>query len=95
QARLRDELTEILEWPETEDTDVLDLAGHDVSYLRISHQAAGHSLVTELWTWVLGDEEWTVTGTVSLEAYPTFCDVFESIADAFSPEEVSQRRRAG
>lgn len=95
QRRLADQLCEILEWAIVEDADVHDLSGHDVSYLRIAHQTQGHALVTEVWTWILGDEEWSVTGTTPLEDYATWSDVFEAVAGAFAPEYVWQERRAG
>lgn len=94
QARLRGDIHEVFEWPDIEDCEVIDLAGQDVSYLRFSHQASGHSLITELWSWIVEDEEWTVTGTVALEDYPTYGDVFEAIAGAFDPQEVWRHRDA-
>lgn len=95
QTHLSQELRAIFEWSVVEDADVLDLSGHDVSYVRISHQRGQHCLVSELWTWLLGDQEWTITGTTPVDEYSIWCDVFEAIAGAFSPEEVWQERRAG
>lgn len=95
QSRLHRDVLAVFEWPEVEDRDVIDLGGHDVSYLRFGHQASGHCLVTEIWSWVLGGEEWSVAGTVALEDYPTYCDVFEALAGAFDPDEAWRHRRAG
>lgn len=87
QTQLVADVVDAFPWPVVEERDVVDLDGHAVSYVRINHQANTLCLISELWTWVLGAEEWTVTGTTPLDQYPIWCDVFEAIAAAFSPDE--------
>ena len=63
-----------------EDEDAFELAGRPVDYRRFGHRADGVELVTEEWTWRVGDRRLTLTGTVERADYLTVCDLFEDVA---------------
>ena len=68
-----------------EDEDSFDLAGHRVDYRRFGHCPGGVELVSEEWTWLVGDRRLVLTGTVAREDYLSVCDVFEDVAATVEP----------
>lgn len=68
-----------------EDEDSFDLAGREVGYRRVGHRAGGRELLSEEWTWSLGEERRVLTGTVAREAYLSVCDLFEDVAATVEP----------
>lgn len=65
---------------EIEDADEFDLSGRTVGYERLGHVIGTTDVVTDQWTWVVGDTAVVLTGTVARADYPDYCDLFEEVA---------------
>lgn len=65
---------------EVEDSDDYDLDGVPVSYVRLGHRLGSHDVVSERWSWLVGDVVVTLTGTVARVDYPDYADLFEDVA---------------
>ena len=65
---------------EVEDADELDIDGRTVGYERLGHVVGTTDVVTDQWTWVVGDTAVVLTGTVARVDYEDYCDVFEDVA---------------
>lgn len=75
-ATLTDQLTDL----EVDDTDVVDLDGEPVAYLRFSHRIGGADVVSDQWAWLRDGVGVTLTGTVALADYADYADLFEEVA---------------
>ncbi len=65
---------------DVEDADEFEMSGHTVGYERLGHQVGATDVVTDQWTWVVGDTAVVVTGTVARADYEDYCDLFEDVA---------------
>ncbi|QSR28183.1 hypothetical protein CFH99_21405 [Nocardioides aromaticivorans] len=65
---------------EVEDDDEFELGGRRVGYERLGHAVGATEVVTDQWTWIVGDTAVVVAGTVSRADYADYCDVFEDVA---------------
>ncbi len=64
-----------------EDEDHFDLGDHRVLYRRFAHRSGTADVLSEQWAWLVDGLGVTLTCSVAREDYPTFCDVFEAIAE--------------
>ena len=74
---------------DVEDEDRFDLGGHEVAYRRFGHRDHGVEVVSEEWTWRVGDVPHVLTGTVRREGYLDVCDVFEAAAASVDPGQLA------
>lgn len=65
---------------DVEDTDEFELSGRSVGYERLGHRIGTTDVLTEQWTWIVGDTAVVLTGTVARADYADYCDVFEDVA---------------
>lgn len=65
---------------EVEDADAFEMSGHSVGYERLGHVVGATDVVTDQWTWIVGDTAVVLTGTVARADYADYCDVFEDVA---------------
>lgn len=65
---------------DVEDADEFELAGRTVGYERLGHRVGATDVVTDQWTWVVGDTAVVLTGTVARADYEDYCDLFEDVA---------------
>jgi hypothetical protein len=65
---------------DVEDTDEFELAGRTVGYTRLGHLCGATDVLTEQWTWLVGDTAVVLTGTVARVDYEDYCDLFEDVA---------------
>jgi hypothetical protein len=75
------ELAERLEAFALEDDDDFDLLGRDVAYRRFAHRVGTADVVCDQWAWLAHGVGITLTCSVAREDYPTYCDLFETIAE--------------
>lgn len=80
-----DELAVRLDGFDLEDEDAYELEGRPVAYARFGHRLGLAELVSEQWSWRLGQTGVTLTGTVAREDYADYCDVFEAVAATVEP----------
>lgn len=64
-----------------EDEDGFPLGDHEVAYRRFAHRSGPWDVLCEQWAWLVDGLGVTLTCSVAREDYPTFCDVFEAIAE--------------
>lgn len=65
---------------DVEDSDEFELSGGTVGYERLGHRVGTTDVLTEQWTWIVGDTAVVLTGTVARADYADYCDVFEDVA---------------
>lgn len=65
---------------DVEDADEFELSGRTVGYERLGHVVGTTAVVTDQWTWIVGDTAVVLTGTVARADYADYCDVFEDVA---------------
>jgi len=65
---------------DVEDADEFEMAGHMVGYERLGHRVGATDVVTDQWTWVVGDAAVVLAGTVARADYEDYCDLFEDVA---------------
>lgn len=75
------ELAERLDDFELEDDDEFDLDGHAVAYRRFAHRCGADDVLCDQWAWLVDGWGLTLTCAVARVDYPTYCDVFEAIAE--------------
>lgn len=63
-----------------EDADEFEMAGRTVGYERLGHRVGTTDVVTDQWTWIVGDTAVVLTGTMARADYEDYCDVFEDVA---------------
>ncbi|MEO6512412.1 MAG: hypothetical protein ABIO16_15550 [Nocardioides sp.] len=68
-----------------EDEDLFELGGHEVVYRRFGHAVAAVPVLTDQWLWVVDGVAHQLLGTVAVDEYVDYCDVFESVAETFDP----------
>lgn len=88
-AAALDALARALDSFALEDAEVIDLDGREVAYARFGHRGVGTDLVTEQWSWLVGESGLTLTATVALEDYADLCDVVEQVACSVEPRPVT------
>lgn len=65
---------------DVEDTDEFETDGGTVGYERLGHVVGTTDVVTDQWTWAVGDTAVVLTGTVARTDYEDYCDLFEDVA---------------
>lgn len=65
---------------DVEDSDEFELSGRTVGYERLGHRVGTTDVLTEQWTWIIGDTAVVLTGTAARADYADYCDVFEDVA---------------